>query len=54
LISKHKEFILKSDLLNHWIDLATRQADSNGKVEERISAISFLTEIWFNFSDSVE
>ena len=38
-------------LLSHWIELCVRESENDGKhtVEERVAALSLLTQIWLNF-----
>jgi hypothetical protein len=56
LIQKHREELIKSKLIDYWIDMAIRQADSVGtlSIEERIPSVTFLTEIWFHFTSYID
>jgi hypothetical protein len=56
LIRKHREELIKSKLIDYWIDMAIRQADSSGTltVEERIPAVTFLAEIWYSFTGYID
>lgn len=56
LIPKHKEELIKSKLIDYWIDMAIRLADnvSGLTVEERIPAVTFLAEIWFQFTAFID
>lgn len=51
---KSKNELVKTNMLDFWIDMAVRQADSFGQVDDRLTAMIFLTDIWFNFSQYVD
>ena len=46
----------ESGLLQYWIDNCSRQADNDGKhsLEDRISALSLLTDIWLSYTQFVD
>mmetsp|Transcript_30215 Transcript_30215/g.29506 ORF Transcript_30215/g.29506 Transcript_30215/m.29506 type:complete len:304 (-) Transcript_30215:876-1787(-) len=47
--------MVKSGILEFWIESCSRQADNDGKhsYDERIAALTLLTEIWLLFTDIV-
>lgn len=51
LIARHREELIRSKMVDYWIEMAIRQADSVGtlSVEERIPAVTFLSEVWYHF-----
>lgn len=48
--------LAEAGLLTHWLDVAAREAENDGKhsVEDRISALALLSEIWLVFTDAVD
>ncbi len=46
----------ESGLIQYWIDVGSRQAENDGKhlAEERISALSLLTDVWLQYSSFVD
>lgn len=46
----------QSGLIQYWIDLCSRQADSDGKqtIGERLQALSLLTDIWLQYTTFVD
>ena len=51
-----RESFVNSGLLDYWIELALRQADFDGRnsTAERVSAISFLVDVWAHYSGKIE
>lgn len=56
IMRKNFDELMKSEILNFWIDNALRLIDNQGpaSIEERIVGLTFLGEVWFSFSSFVD
>lgn len=47
---------MRTDLLDIWIDIAIRQAEAQGPhgLDDRITAMTLICDIWYLFSDYVD
>ncbi len=47
--------MIDSGLIDYWLDISAREAENDGvhTVEERIAALSLMTEVWIHFTDHV-
>jgi hypothetical protein len=56
LFSQCNEEVFTSGLLDFWLDSCIRQADNDGKhsYDERIAALTLLTEIWLSYTSIVD
>lgn len=43
-------------MIDYWLENSIRQADNDGKhsYDERIVALSLITEIWLTYTDHVD
>jgi hypothetical protein len=41
-------------LLDQWVDKALRLADSAETIDDKISSLSFLVEVWYTFSSYMD
>lgn len=43
------------DLIPYWIEIAVRQAENDGKhsIDERLTAMGFMSDIWLKFPDQI-
>ena len=48
--------LASSGLIDYWVDVAARESENDGKhaIEDRISALSLLTEIWLSFTAFID
>lgn len=46
---------VESGLVDYWLDLTAREAENDGMhtLQERITALALMTEVWLHFSDHV-
>lgn len=55
LKATREDQIINSGLIDYWLDLTAREAENDGvhTVEERITALGLMTEVWLHFQDHV-
>lgn len=56
LVNESSNDVKKSGILDFWIESCIRQSDNDGKhsYDERIAAITLLSEIWLAFTDYID
>lgn len=56
LVIAQSEDLIRSGLIDFWLDSSMKQADNDGKhsYDERVAALTLLGELWLNFTRHID
>ena len=56
LVKVSKEKTIKCGLIDYWVDLCSREAENDSKIQsgEKLIALALLSDIWYLFTDYVD